>query len=280
MQHKILEKVNTLPTHEEQLRTLECALCSLVVTEVRSMANQMRQGTSQLFDEISMVRRALAYISDGGPSTPRSTSRSAVQASPAIPTGDVQSTDRLTSPEQSPRFEPVDLASSNPTTSPHESLPQPANTSPNTPAQKGVMPSPYKPTRRSCPPSCRCTCHKPSLSPIPRWFSPWLGNLHLPRAFLKAISSFSTQLCDDPSCKRGRENLMTIQYFVPTWFMQTEASIRCEAIPLHFCIQTPRVVEDLSFLGNVSLDGFKMMLSTGRATLNDVEPNGYSVLHV
>ena len=59
-----------------------------------------------------------------------------------------------------------------------------------------------------------------------------------------------------------------------------EATIRFECFPVHFCIQTPRVVDSLHYLYEISLEDFKIKLSTRELTLRDVEPNGYSVLHV
>lgn len=74
--------------------------------------------------------------------------------------------------------------------------------------------------------------------------------------------------------------LKTIKYFLPTWFAQVEASIRFGAIPVHFYVRTPRVVESLNFLGSISLDQLKQMLYDRRLTLQDTAPNGLSVVHV
>ena len=74
--------------------------------------------------------------------------------------------------------------------------------------------------------------------------------------------------------------MQNIKYTAPGWFVQVEATIRCEAFPVHFCIQTPRVVPSLAYLGYISFDEFKVKLSNRELTTCDVEPDGFSVLHV
>ena len=74
--------------------------------------------------------------------------------------------------------------------------------------------------------------------------------------------------------------MQKIKYTAPAWFVQVEATIRFEAIPVHFCIQTPRVVPSLRFLVDISFDEFKIKLTTRELTLCDVEPDWFSVLHV
>ena len=82
----------------------------------------------------------------------------------------------------------------------------------------------------------------------------------------------------DPDAKRiYKEN---VKYTVPGWFAHVEATIRFEAFPIHFVIQTPRVVPSLDCLWWMNFDEFRIKLSTRELTLCDVDPSGRSVLHV
>ena len=136
-------------------------------------------------------------------------------------------------------------------------------------------------TQDECPDECPCRCHTPSrdVQLIPKALRPWLGQLDVPPTLLAAFSSSFTP-CDSAECARGRRQVQNIKYTAPGWFLQVEATIRCEAFPVHFCIQTPRIVPSLRFLVNISFEEFRIKLSTRELTLCDVQPNGMSVLHV
>lgn len=128
---------------------------------------------------------------------------------------------------------------------------------------------------------CHCRCHTfSSVFPIPDWLTPWIGTLYIPQALLSSLWSSVLDSCSEWTCQRSRTNLKIIKYFLPTWFAQVEASIRFEALPIHFYIRTPRVVKSLAFLNNISLDDFKQLLQTQRITIYDTASNGYSLVHV
>ena len=137
-----------------------------------------------------------------------------------------------------------------------------------------------RPAEGECSDKCPCCCHRPSrdVQLIPTLLRPWFGQLGVPRTILAALSSPHTP-CDNTRCARGRQHIQKIKYTAPGWFLQVEATIRCEAFPIHFKIQTPRVVPSLRFLSKISFDEFKIKLSTRELTLYDVEPKGRSVLH-
>ena len=138
-----------------------------------------------------------------------------------------------------------------------------------------------RPAEGKCSDECPCCCHRPSrdVQLIPKVLRPWLGQLNVPPTLLAAFSLSFTP-CDHADCARGRQQIQKIKYTSPGWFVQVEATIRFEAVPVHFCIQTPRTVPSLQFLSDISFDEFKMKLSTRELTLCDVEPDGFSVLHV
>ena len=137
------------------------------------------------------------------------------------------------------------------------------------------------PTEGDCAGGCPCCCHRPSrdVQLIPKALRPWLGRLNVPPTLLAAFSSSFTP-CDHAECARDRHHIQTIKYTAPGWFVQVETMIRFQAFPIHFCIQTPRVVPSLRFLFNISFEEFKVKLSTRELTLHDVEPDRLSVLHV
>ena len=134
---------------------------------------------------------------------------------------------------------------------------------------------------QSCPEGCACVCHRPSsiIYPIPSWLNQWLGKLSIPRTLVSSLIPFSFP-CNDAHCQGDRGRLRIIRYDLPLWFTQVEASIRFEASSLHFHVQTPRVVPCLRYLYFISFEEFRIKLSTREITVQDVEPDGYSVLHV
>lgn len=131
-----------------------------------------------------------------------------------------------------------------------------------------------------CPESCCCRCHRmPSFRLVPRWLALWIGDIHLPRTLLSSLCSFLTP-CTDSTCVRTQEDLTTIKFFLPSWFAEVDATIRFNAFPVHFTIQTPRVVQSLDYLNGVTVDDVKRLLSNREMTLLDVEPDGGTILHV
>lgn len=132
-----------------------------------------------------------------------------------------------------------------------------------------------------CPPSCRCRCHRPPISAIPEWLHFVFGRAVIHHDWLSAIASARTA-CNDRGCRRHRSNLLQIRYYCPAWFAQINAEIRTEHLPVHFIIQTPRLVKrrGLDWLKRATLDEVRQKLWSRQLTVNDVEPDGYSVLHV
>ncbi|KAJ3555003.1 hypothetical protein NM688_g2812 [Phlebia brevispora] len=129
-----------------------------------------------------------------------------------------------------------------------------------------------------CQLNCPCRCHKRTIPIVPRQLIPWVGGLYVPPSLFSALASSSTP-CDDPSCKRRQSDLFTIKYYLPSWFAEVTADIRLKVFPVHFCIRTQRVVKSLAYLNTDSLDDIRRKLSSRELTVNDVQPNGFTVLH-
>ena len=128
-----------------------------------------------------------------------------------------------------------------------------------------------------CLGECACACHS-DITPIPSSLNSWLGRLNIPRALAASLLP-SLFPCSNARCARNKREAQTIQYYPPVW-CAVEGSIRFKAFPIHFCIQTPRVVPSLRYLFYINFDDFRMKLSSRELTIFDVESNGESVLHV
>lgn len=109
-----------------------------------------------------------------------------------------------------------------------------------------------------------------------------LGRLYLPRE-IRAILSHPRAQCDETTCRRHRTNLLTIQYYFPSWFNQINAEIRIEnQCSVHFSLRVPRFVgaNDLVWIARATLDQVKKKLWSGELTVNDVDSCGMTVFHV
>lgn len=138
--------------------------------------------------------------------------------------------------------------------------------------------------RHTCPSDCKCRCHKASKSVIPFALSSILGRLYVPHAqgILSMLSQPRKQ-CDEPTCKRHHTNLLRIKYYFPSWFQQINAEIRIEnQSSVHFSLRIPRVVDekDLYWLIVATPAQVREKLWSRELTVNDVSPDGYTVLHV
>ena len=154
-----------------------------------------------------------------------------------------------------------------------------ANATPTAPTAESDILSPTIDALQ-CPGSCRCRCHR-RVGLAPRWLTPLIGDVFVPEALLASLWSCGTT-CNDSHCQRQqqRNSLTTIKVCLPSWFAEVDARIRFQAFPVHFIIQTPRVVENLALLDYATLDDVKRMLVERRLTIHDVARNGESVVHV
>ena len=129
-----------------------------------------------------------------------------------------------------------------------------------------------------CREECTCSCHS-DVHPIPSWLNPWLGACKFPRALAASLLPYIFS-CDDARCSKSFGKVHTVRYYLPTWFAHVEASIRFQAFPIYFCIQTPKVVRSLQSLYNINFQEFQRSLSSRELSILDVEQDGFSILHV
>lgn len=149
----------------------------------------------------------------------------------------------------------------------------------------GIVPTCYKHPDMFCGSGCSgCRRRKALVSVIPTMLSSILGRLYVPRGIRSISPQPCTQLqCDDPTCKRHHNDLTTLRFYFPDWFNQISAELRVEnQSTIHFALWMPRVVEqgDLRWLEFATWDEVKQKLRSRELTVNDVHPNGQSVLHV
>ncbi len=144
----------------------------------------------------------------------------------------------------------------------------------------GRIPIPHE--RPTCPPDCGCRCHKAPKSVIPAILSSLFGRLYLPQDIRAALTQPQAQ-CDEATCRRHHNNLLTIQYYFPSWFRQISAEIRIEnQCSIHFSLRVPRYVAagTLNWITSATPDEIKEKLWSRELTVNDVDSNGMTVLHV
>ncbi len=164
----------------------------------------------------------------------------------------------------------------------------------STSAQRDNLPSAMTPTAfHHLPPlvslneppckHCGCQCHRAaSVWRTPKSLGSMVGNHYVKIPFPHRLWPGMVQ-CDVPTCKKGW--LMEVRSSLPYWFAQVYMQIRIKVVPVHFCIQTPRVNPEIDDeLGWKALEGgadvFQELLYSRRATINDVNTYGWSLLHV
>lgn len=142
------------------------------------------------------------------------------------------------------------------------------------------IPLPQK--QYTCLPDCGCRCHKAPDSVIPAMLSSVLGRLYLPRDIRAALSQPRAQ-CDEATCRRHHNNLLTIQYYFPSWFKRISTEIRIEnQCSVHFSLRVPRYVAvgALGWIAFAKPDEVKAKLWSRELTVNDVDQHGLTVFHV
>lgn len=264
VRHEIVRVNATLrQTIREEFEGQREEIARTVVSTLISAARHQREGRSQIFDELSILRHnpqavhgslssRFPFVTQAGETASthsliRHSSVSSLDSDrqSVMTTASCNSLDTV-----SPRPRPCPEDS-------HSEIPQP-----------------------NCPSDCPCRCHQSSSAcPLtPLALNRGLG-MHIPGALISSLTS-STQMCDDTRCAQMRNRLITMQRLFPMWFGRVEGTIRTQSCPVHFTIQTPRVVHSLDFLYNISLDEFRMKLTNREITVNDTERDGRTILYV
>ncbi|PSR72024.1 hypothetical protein PHLCEN_2v12090, partial [Hermanssonia centrifuga] len=228
---------------EELTMSLDVFMYTLVTTlkrELRTMANEQRRGESHNFDRYSVL----------------------------YDTSDVAQADNVQST----------FLGQTSTSAQRDNLPSAMASSASVHHLPPLIPLNEPPCKH-----CGCQCHRAaSIWRTPKSLGWIVGNHYVKIPFPHRLWPDMVQ-CDVPTCKKGW--LMQIRSSLPYLFAQVYMQIRIKVIPVHFCIQTPRVNPDLDTkLGRMVLergaDVFKELLYSRRATINDVDNNGYNLLYL
>ena len=258
------DAMNPISVQEEA----EGHLARAVVRTMMSAARQQGDGRNQLFDEFSILRN-----------NPQATHGTlTLSQSPTSKSNDDGHIPRIRGRQSS--------------TSSTDSNPQSFVTCSTSATSEGdmIQDAPPLPDATERDPNdrdlqssclnCNCRCHHPlrdsqHSSPL----ASWLKDIRIPNSLRSLVTSVALP-CDVATCTRTRSSLGAIRRWLPTWFARTEAVIRSRSLPLQFIMQTPRIVPSLQFLYSISLDDFRTQLMKKQITVNDMEQDSFTVLHV
>lgn len=139
-----------------------------------------------------------------------------------------------------------------------------------------------------CQNDCHYRCHnRLSRRILPRNLSTYLGHAFLGYSNLPWYLSSLVQ-CSEQTCRRSKNLTADLRYFLPTWFLSAVAefnlAVSLHMIPLKIYLQTRNVIPyDSPILVCVQEGdtvGAKELLSSGKSSLNDVDPYGLGLLYV
>ncbi|WAO95429.1 Hypothetical protein NCS54_01305100 [Fusarium falciforme] len=70
--------------------------------------------------------------------------------------------------------------------------------------------------RQTCPPNCRCQCHRTSYARTPEWLSSVMGSLFVQ---YKSLPILGIKKCDKPLCKSASQSSIQLQWCFPRWLV-------------------------------------------------------------
>lgn len=124
--------------------------------------------------------------------------------------------------------------------------------------------------RQTCPPNCRCQCHRTSYARTPEWLSSVMGSLFVQ---YKGLPILGINKCDAPLCKSASESSIQLQWCFPRWLVARAvvASISWSSINddgAALFLKIPRSISGFTDWSSISQDFFirRFMAGTIRAT--------------
>ncbi|KAI3328112.1 ankyrin [Xylariaceae sp. AK1471] len=137
-----------------------------------------------------------------------------------------------------------------------------------------------------CFEDCPCRCHFKAVIRSPQHLSRCLGNFffgcsNLPWSFSGVVQ------CSERTCRRSRQSISELRYFLPTWVGNVLAglniTVNFHLIPLTINIQSRHTIPyDSPILvctQEGDIQGIRKLLKSGKASLNDVDPYGLGLLY-
>lgn len=70
--------------------------------------------------------------------------------------------------------------------------------------------------RQTCPPNCKCQCHRTSYARSPGWLSSVMGSLFVQ---YKSIPILGMKKCDTPLCQSASQSSLHLQWCFPRWLI-------------------------------------------------------------
>lgn len=126
--------------------------------------------------------------------------------------------------------------------------------------------------RQGCAKFCMCRCHKKTSLKSPTWMQQLVGALFIGYT---AIPTLTT--CNERMCIKRQDEVITVSYYFPFWFVQWAISLRCRWTPKNGCmisVRTPRVVSRNSaqcvLIQNGNVTGMQKLFEQGLASPFDV----------
>ena len=136
--------------------------------------------------------------------------------------------------------------------------------------------------RISCPPRCRCACHKGRQFRWPTSTRKWTGFL-----LVKCTNfTWSRRACTVLTCKRIAQSSISVQYLLPVWLATTLISAWYKSAPLsgpEVLLKLVRMVrtDAYYYASQGAVDKLRSLYAAGKASIHDVDPSdGESALVV
>ncbi|UPK95713.1 hypothetical protein LCI18_006648 [Fusarium solani-melongenae] len=128
--------------------------------------------------------------------------------------------------------------------------------------------------RQTCPPNCRCQCHRTSYARTPEWLSSVMGSLFVQ---YKSLPILGIKKCDTPLCKSASQSSIQLQWCFPRWLVArvlvasiSWASINDEGAALF--LKIPRSIRGFTWLTSTNQDdrAFRGRLMNGTIRPTDI----------
>ena len=144
-------------------------------------------------------------------------------------------------------------------------------------------------TRSLCEPDCSCACHKGGRIRSPRYLNAIFGSLLIGYG----AQPWVTATCDSSDC-RGRLTYITYTYAFPRWLLDRRMTFRIaydQSRGPELCLRLSRVRSSDARIfeaarmcmpphQEVAIQHIKHLLTSGEASVLDVDPHGHTALQV
>ena len=140
--------------------------------------------------------------------------------------------------------------------------------------------------RSFCGQGCTCACHQRGRIKSPSSLDALIGSLLV----VYSTKPWVTRTCDSADC-RGRSTSITYTYAFPQWFLKRKVTLKMvydQSRGPELCLRVTRVRsgQDRIFLATstntdeVAIHHIQLLLSSGEASVLDVDPRSRSALQV